>query len=91
MFTHKLIGGGVAALAAFSFATIPARADPGAQRAGLDDRRRDGGFAKLAGSPRAMDVASADWFELRRGLCELGARPQRLSEKNLELCVRQSP
>ena len=29
VFTHKLIGGGVAALAAFSFATIPARADRG--------------------------------------------------------------
>jgi len=89
VFTSKLIGGGVAALAAFSLATFQARANPepsapdwtiGAQTATLE----------RAPAPQSDGYRSHESFELRRGLCELGNRPQRLSEKSLELCVRQS-
>lgn len=89
MLTYNLIGGGVVALAAFSFATIQARANwqpsapdwtIGAQTAA----------SERAPGPKSDGYWSRDSVELRRGLCELGNRPQRLSEKNLELCVIQS-
>jgi hypothetical protein len=86
MLTYNLIGSGLVALAAFSFATIRARAnwEPGA----LDSTIGAQTATPERAPGRESDGSwSHDSFELRRGLCELGNRPQRLSQENLELCV----
>jgi hypothetical protein len=89
VFTYKLIGSGVVALAAISFATIQARAnwEPSAPDWTIGAQTA---ASEPASGPESDGYWSHDSFELRRGLCELGNRPQRLSEENLDLCVLQS-
>jgi hypothetical protein len=89
MVTYNLIGSGLVALAALSLTTVRARAnwDPSARDETIG--------AQTAASERAPDRNSdGSWIpesiELRRGLCELGNRPRRLSEQDLDLCILRS-
>ena len=90
MLTYNLIGTGLVALAAFSFATIRARANW--ERSAPDSTIGAQTAAPERAPGRESDGSwSHDSFELRRGLCELGNRPQRLSQESLELCVLGLP
>jgi hypothetical protein len=86
MLTYNLIVSGLVALAAFSIMTVRARAN-------WDLSVPDGPIgAQPAASERApardSDGSSIPVsIELRRGLCELGNRPRRLSEQDLDLCI----
>jgi hypothetical protein len=89
MVTCNLIGSGLVALAALSLTTVRARAN-------WDLSARDGAIdAQTAASERAPARAGdGSWIpesiELRRGLCELGNQPRRLSEQDLDVCVLRS-
>jgi hypothetical protein len=89
MLAYNLIGVSLFALAAFSFATIRARAnwDPSALDWTIG--------AREAASNRALGLDSdgsriRESMLLRRGLCELGNRPRHLSEVDLDVCVLRS-
>ena len=89
MLTYNLIGSGLVVLAAFSLPTARARAywDPSAR-----DETSGAQTAALERAPaRDSDGFSIpESIELRRGLCELGNRPRRLSEQDLDLCILRS-
>ena len=89
MMTYNLIGSGLVALAALSLTTMRAQAN-------WDPSARDGASgAQTATSERAPTRdGDGSWIpesiELRRGLCELGNQPRRLSEQDLDVCILRS-
>jgi hypothetical protein len=56
----------------------------------------DRAIGALTAASQRIETRESDgsWIresiELRRGLCELGNLPRRLSEQDLDLCVRRS-
>lgn len=89
MLTYNLIVSGLVAVAAFSLSTLRARAN-------WEPSAPDGSIgAQSAASERAAARdGNGSWIresiQLRRGLCELGSQPRRLSEQDLELCILRS-
>jgi hypothetical protein len=89
MLKYNLIVSALIALAAFSTMTIQAHAN-------WEPTPRDAtiGALRQASERAAPRDDNASWIQesiqLRRGLCELGNRPQRLSEQDLDLCVLRS-
>jgi hypothetical protein len=89
MLAYNLIVSGLVALAAFSFSTLRTSAN-------WELSAPDGPIgAQRAASERAsVRDSDGSWMRelilLRRGLCELGNRPRRLSEEELDQCILTS-
>ena len=90
MLAYNLIGSRLVSLGALSIAIRRAHANRGLSALGRTIGAQAAASERAPGRER-VGSRSHDSFELRRGLCELGNRPRRLAQENLDLRLLGSP